>query len=60
MGDSPGTHEESASMTWYQGLRLEAKMDADMRIEQIMSDGGISEAVAIALVYKDKAENACK
>ena len=46
----------SESMTWYLSLRLEAKMDADMWVEMIMSDGGTSEAQAIAIVYKDKHE----
>lgn len=44
------------SMQWYLSLKLEAKMDADMRIEMIMSDAKTSEAEAIALVYKDKNE----
>lgn len=53
MGALPEEYIESVSRKWYDALRLEAKMDADMRIEMIMSDGGISEAAAIALVYRD-------
>lgn len=54
MGALPETYIESDSHKWYDALRLEAKMDADMWIEQIMSDGETSEAAAIALVYRDQ------
>lgn len=54
MGVLPEEYIESDSRHWYDSLRLEARMDADYRIEQIMSDGETSEAAAIALVYRDQ------
>jgi len=56
MSALPETYTESESRKWYDSLKLEAKMDVDMKIEMIMSDGETSEAAAIALAYRDQHE----
>ena len=47
----------SKSLDWYLSLKLECKLDTDMRIEMIMSDGCTSESEAIALIFNDRMEN---
>ena len=44
-------------MDWYLSLRLECKLDVDMKIEMIISDGSKSVEQAIAIIYSDKVKN---